>query len=94
MSIRAYRVIKKELADSSFNLWHDTDIVDFLEKDDSIMDGRTPLGIGLMDVPVVRLKELLSTYRWEAPDPRKDAIMADVAWADTNKKEYVEYECF
>jgi len=94
MSIRAHRVIRKELADSSFNLWHDTDIVDFLETGSHFFEGRNSDGIGMIEVPLMRLKELLANYKWEAQDYRKDAIEADVAWAEENDREFVEYDCF
>lgn len=94
MSVRAHRIIKKELADSSFNLWHDADIVDFLEKDTEFFEGRNSDGIGMIEVPVSRLRELLKEYFWNENDSRKNAVMADVTWAEENHQDFVQYECF
>jgi len=94
MSVRAYRVIKKELADSSFNVWHDAEIVDFLEEDTDFTECWTGDGIGTIEVPVSRLRELLVAIPMHADDRRKKAIIEDVAWAEANGQEFVQYECF
>jgi hypothetical protein len=83
-----------ELADCSFNLWHDTEIMDFLEGDSFFIEGRNYDGVGMIEVPVTRLKELLATYKWETEDYRKKAFEADVAWAEANHNDFVQYDCF
>lgn len=95
MSVRAYRVNKKEVAENcSFNCWHDTDILDFLTAEE-FYDSRNYDGLGQIEVPFSSLEKLLAKYRWEADeDYRRDAIQADIAWARANDRGTVEYDCF
>jgi len=95
MSVRAYRVNSKDLAEAcSFNCWRDTDILDFI-LENGFWDGRNDDGCGSMDVPVSTLEKLLAGYKWEdGEDYRRDAIKADIAWAKQNDRETVEYDCF
>jgi hypothetical protein len=95
MSVRAYRVNKKELAENcSFNCWHDADILDFFVEH-GFYDGRNDDGGGAIDVPVTTLEKVLTKYPWEAgEDYRRDAIQADIAWAREHNRETVEYDCF
>lgn len=95
MSIRAYRINKKELAkDCSFNCWHDSDILDFLLENE-FYDGRNCDGAGSIEVPVPTLEKLLTMYPWEANgDYRQAAIQSDIAWARENHRETIEYDCF
>ena len=95
MSVRAYRVIKTELAENcSFNCWHDTEILDFLLANE-LYDGRNWDGVGHIEVPVSTLEKLLAEYKWNADeDHRRDAIQADIAWALANDRNTVEYDCF
>ena len=97
MSVRAYRVIKREsefAKNSSFNCWHDADILDFI-LENSFYDGRNNDGCGSIEVPVDNLEKLLKEYKWETgEDYRRDAIQADIAWAKENDRESVEYDCF
>ena len=95
MSVRAYRVNKKELAENcSFNCWHDTEILDFLLANE-FYDSRNYDGVGQIEVPVSSLEKLLAEYRWEASkDYQRYAIQGDIAWARANNRETVEYECF
>ena len=95
MSVRAYRVNKKELADGcSFNCWHDTGILDFFVGNE-FWDGRNDDGSGSIEVSVPTLEKLLSEYTWDSgSDYRRDAIAADIAWAKENDRVTVEYDCF
>ena len=95
MSVRAFRVNKKELAENcSFNCWHDTEILDFLQANE-FYDSRNYDGVGQIEVPVSSLEKVLAEYRWEAgKDYRRDAIQADIAWARVNDRETIEYDCF
>ena len=57
MSIRAYRVNKIDFeASSSFNLWHDRELMGFLEKNDCFADFQ---GSGIIDIPKEILLEAL-----------------------------------
>ena len=96
MSVRAYRVDKKELAEnSSFNCWHDTDILDFFVQH-RFWDGRNDDGCGSIEVSVATLKKFLSEYEWhpDGDDQLRNAIAADIAWARKNDRVTVEYDCF
>src|ERR1700722_5822812 len=99
MSVRAYRVIKKELADCSFSLSHDIEIMDFLRKDAGFFEASGDFGMGKIEVPADRLNELLANYPWSKDDYRKKAIIADIAWetktskiiSDTNAFDYEKH---
>ena len=96
MSVRAYRVNKKELAENcSFNCWHDTDVLDFFV-DHEFYDGRNNDGCGHIEVPVATLEKLLSEYEWhpQGDEYLRKAIAADIAWARENDRVTVEYDCF
>jgi hypothetical protein len=95
MSVRAYRVNKKEVAEnSSFNCWHDSDILEIFEQH-GFFDERNCDGAGDIGIPVSTLEELLAKYPWEAgKDYRRDAIQADITWAREQDRKIVEYHCY
>lgn len=95
MSVRAYRVNKKELAEKcSFDCWHDADLLDFFLYSE-FCGGLNEEGKGSMEVPVPALEKVLAEYPWKAgEDYRRDAIQADIAWAREYDRETVEYDCF
>lgn len=95
MSIRAYRVIKKELADEcSFNLWHDEDLLDFFQENDGYHDYRNDEGGGEIEISTELLEKAVRDFKWEDEDYRLQAIKEDIKWAEENEKEWVIYECF
>ena len=95
MSVRAYRRIKLELADdSSFNMWHDEDLISFFEDGEGYHDYRNEDGGGCIEISVELLEKALKEYKWEEEDYRKDAIRKDIAWVKAKGDEWVIYECY
>lgn len=97
MSVRAYRLIKKETADqSSFNIWHDTDLLDFLRNADveCYIEQWTEDGAGTLEVSVKALEKAIASFPWKKDDYRIEAIKADIAFAKKQGDEFVLYECF
>lgn len=102
MSVRAYRIIKKEIADnSSFNLWHDDELIDFLKEQfnpltgDGYSERLSEDGGGTVEVSVYALKKALKHFKgFEKGNYRIEAIKADIADAKKKGESYVLYECF
>lgn len=100
MSVRAYRIVKKEVAkDSSFNLWHDDKLIDFLKGQGSAIDEGyqeylSEDGGGTVEVSVHALQKAIDGFPFERGDYRKKAIRADIAFAKKKGNNYVLYECF
>lgn len=97
MSVRAYRIIKIERADeNSFNLWHDTEIMDFLEDFDkqNYSDSLNMDGGGQIEFSVKALKALLKQKKIEIEDYQRRAIQSDIDFAKAHKDDYVLYDCF
>ena len=66
MSIRAYRIIKKEIADQpSFNLWHDDELIDFFKNNGKYSEGLNDNGGGEIEVSIPALKKALKEFKWE-----------------------------
>lgn len=101
MSVRAYKIITKELADNpSFNLWHDQELMDALEDTSRELDCSMTQNIGedgggTISIPVEAIKKVLETFEWEkegGEDYRQVQLAEDIkGMADD---EFVEYECF
>lgn len=97
MSVRAYRLIRKETADqSSFSIWHDTDLLDFFREadPDGLVEQWTEDGVGTLEVSVKALEKAIASFPWGKDDYRIEAIKADIAFAKEQGDEYVLYECF
>jgi hypothetical protein len=95
MSVRAYKVITKETETSpSFNLWHDQDLLDFLENQVSTQffycdDGQ----INSVFVRVKAIKNALKNKKlWEKDDYRIEQLKKDIAGLDDEDE--IEYECY
>lgn len=99
MSIRAYRIIRKELADdSSFNLWHDSSLMEFFQENGTpgqYAEMLTNEGIGIIEISVPLLEQALRDFKWDDnEDYRKKSIANDIQWAFDNEQYHVAYECF
>lgn len=94
MSIRAYRVIKKEVASqNTFNIWHDDEIIDFLnKKEDKEVTANLGENGGEFEVSVDTLEELLESGIVKEEYQIK-AIKADIAFAKKHKDAYILYDC-
>lgn len=93
MSVRAYKVITKELEQSpSFNLWHDSDLLDMLMSRGEYTDNRNDEGSGSIEFSVESIRYALKHFKWENDDYRKKQLKKDVA--DLCDDEWIEYECY
>lgn len=95
MSVRAYRIIKKEIADQpSFNLWHDDELIDFFKDNGEYNESLNDNGGGEIEVSISALKKALKEFKWEKDDYRTDAIKEDIAFAKKMNDDWVLYDCF
>ena len=91
MSVRAYRINKIESEqNASFNLWHDTELMEFLESN-GMYNTLNDDGNGTIEIPVHVLEKAVETLTLE--DYTKEAILKDIAWAKEQKAEYIMYSC-
>jgi hypothetical protein len=90
MSVRAYKIIEKRLADNpSFNLWHDEEIYNFIIEHPDTQDNLDEDG-GVIETSVKVIKELLKKVKM--PKEYKDGFKQDIkGLLDDN---WIEYECF
>ena len=90
MSVRAYKVIDiKHEEGESFNLWHDTDIMGFLEHEGCLSQLNCD-GCGILTIDMEQMKEMLEALPAEQTEQlRKDYDAAVAAQAD-----WIEYYCF
>jgi hypothetical protein len=94
MSIRAYRVIKIECAQpNSFNLWHDGNLVNFLDREYGFFEGMNEGG-GLTEVPVEGLKEALAKPELELGEDVIEVLKRDIEAAEQEGEQYVQYYCY
>ena len=88
MSVRAYRINKiKHEKSPSFNLWHDSDLMDKIYND---LRGLTDDGGGIAEISVRMLKEALPL----CDDDKRKAIEKDIAWAQKRGEDYLQYYCY
>lgn len=93
MSVRAYRVneIKHE-PNNAFNLWHDKDFVQFLERECDFWERLNGDGCGLSEIPVAILQDAIKEL---SLDPELvQALEEDIRWAEINKEDYIQYYCY
>jgi hypothetical protein len=91
MSIRAHRIISIKYApDTTFNCWHDNALFEFLLENNTTNDD----GIGVIDVSVERLKEALTSPDLSLGDDVREGLETDIAWAKTQDRDYINYDCF
>jgi hypothetical protein len=88
VSIRAYRVNKIEIErSSSFNLWHDDELMDFLEKNDCFAGFQ---GSGIVDIPKEILLEALDILALN--DDIRQSLKRDIELSQDDL--FVTYYCF
>jgi hypothetical protein len=90
MSVRAYRIneIKRE-KNSTFNMWNDINLRDFLEANDCLDkydDG------GQVEVSVELLKEAIRELELDKEIIK--AIKKDIKWAEKKGEDYILYDCY
>jgi hypothetical protein len=90
MSVRAYKVIEiKHEEGESFNLWHDTDVMDFLENEGCLSTLNSD-GCGFIAIDIEMMKRMLDTLNPELTQQfRKDYDAAVASGEDS-----IDYLCF
>lgn len=95
MSVRAYRIVKMELAvEPSFNLWSDVALIDFMKSHDGYYEWLNEEGTGTIEISVDLIEKVLSDFdfgddRWE-----KESLEQDMDFAKSEGRDYVLYQCF
>lgn len=83
MSIRAYKIIKKELEDNpTFNVWHDTKVFDYLQ-DNNLLDK--------INIELSR-KNYVDLLLLDIDEDIKKILKRD--FKSLGDYDYVVYECF
>jgi len=86
MGYRAYRVTKFECDDEdAFNLTHDTEFMDFIEKDKGESE--------LLHIPVEALQRALDSNDLKIDERIRKALKASIEWAKNSGEEWVTYNC-
>jgi len=91
--IRAYRVEEIKTADiESFDLWHDEELVEFLDREYGIYSQLSEDAGGLMDLPVTVLERAVAEAK--LTDDQKESLLRDIAVAKASGDDYIQYYCF
>jgi len=91
MSVRAYRVEKIERCpQETFNLWHDAELVLFLEEHGSLTTLDDDLA-GLVDVSVELLEQAIKGLT--IADDVREALQQDIDKAKAKGEDYIQYYC-
>jgi hypothetical protein len=94
MSIRAHRVEEIKTNGSSFNLWHDEKIMDWLKRKTFFFNSLNGDCCGLTGVEVDDLKAMLSEIGKEINEDTRRAIEEDVRFAEDQGDWLVQYYCY
>jgi hypothetical protein len=93
MSVRAYKIITKEVSSQpSFNLWRDEDLIDLLKSQGEYSERLSDESGGTLEFSVASIKYALKHYKWEKEDYRKIQLEEDIK--DLTDDEWIEYECY
>ena len=90
MSVRAHRVKEIFFDGESFNLWHDQEIVDYLENNGLLEQLNTDMS-GFIEISVEDIENMLNIVR---DDNVRDSLRKDLEWAKGQEKDYLLYYCF
>lgn len=90
MSARAYRINNIDREDNpSFNIWHDKNLMDFLEENDAIVTEE------IIEVNVLALKKAIEqAEKLKLEEYVIEAIKADIKWAEKINDTFVKYFYF
>ncbi|MDD4986779.1 MAG: hypothetical protein PHQ43_13585 [Dehalococcoidales bacterium] len=96
MSIGCYRVIKREYADQSWNLWHDDKLREFLAEntENGFYDRLNEHGGTLVIEVSVLKKAIKQATDLQLKPETVAALKADVAAAKKAGEDTVTYDCF
>lgn len=92
MSVRSYKINKIDyVEEESFNLWHDTKLMDFLEKEYDFHHYLNEDAVGVTELPVDALKRAINELSLEKE--LKLQLQKDIDWAEKRKIDYIQYYC-
>jgi hypothetical protein len=97
MSVIARRIIeiKIETEYNSFNLWHDSKLMDFLDTEADFFSRLSDDGTGISEVSVEVLEKAVSmSVELELDDDTVTNLKKDIAWAKEHDEEFVQYDCY
>jgi hypothetical protein len=96
MSIRAHRIIEIKLAEvPSFNLWHNTKLVQFLDEESDIFSFLNTSGTGEIEISVKVLKKAInSAKKLDIDSDTINSLQEDIDFAKSKNNDYVIYDCF
>ena len=97
MSVSANRIIEIKVEESynTFNLWHDSKLMDFLDTEADFFSRLSDDGTGISEVSVEVLEKAVSmSVELELDDDTVTNLRKDIAWAKANDQEFVQYDCY
>ena len=97
MSVSANRIIEIKVEESynTFNLWHDSKLMDFLDTEADFFSRLSDDGTGISEVSIEVLEKAVSmSVELELDDDTVTNLKKDIAWAKANDQEFVQYDCY
>jgi len=97
MSVSANRIIEIKVEESynTFNLWHDSKLMDFLDTEADFFSRLSDDGTGISEVSVEVLEKAVSmSVELELDDDTVTNMKKDIEWAKANDQEFVQYDCY
>jgi hypothetical protein len=97
MSVSANRIIEIKVEESynTFNLWHDSKLMDFLDTEADFFSRLSDDGTGISEVSVEVLEKAVSmSVELKLDDDTVTNMKKDIEWAKANDQEFVQYDCY
>jgi hypothetical protein len=95
LSVRAYRVVQIIADHSTFDLWNDQSLMDFLDSEMGFSQCLGYEGVGVVNVPIEVLeKALLTADELDLDSDTVTQIKLDISYANSQKDDCVSYYCF
>lgn len=94
MSVRAYRVNKLEWENrATFNLWHDKEIIEWLENNTSFYDGlNSDCSSGITELSISDIERMIKDLNLD--EDQIELLKKDIEFAKKNGYTYVQYYIF
>lgn len=89
MSMRAYRINKIEIGYSTFNLWNDQGITEWLGRNGRLEELNTD-GAGMLELTIDELKDIIDEVK-DLSAETKNKIEDDIKYAMKNGESSVRY---
>jgi len=97
MSVIARRIIeiKIETEYNSFNLWHDSKLMDFLDTEADFFSQLATDGTGISEVSIEVLEKAVSkAVELELDEDTVANLKKDIAWANEHDETSIRYDCY